>query len=173
MSSRCRNSLARRLSVVLAAVAIAACQREDRHFTAPRGADQAPPSNSMSPLVGGRVSTEFREQQLHEYQQNAWHLSQGKQLYEQFNCVGCHAHGGGDIGPPLMDDEWIYGAQIDQVYLTIAEGRPNGMPAFAGKLSSQQLWQLSAYVRSMSGHGPKAARPGRNDDIHVPSEQSR
>jgi cytochrome c oxidase cbb3-type subunit 3 len=173
MSSRCRNRLAETLGLFLALGTLAACHREDRHFVAPTGTDQAPPSNSMSPLVSGPVSLEFREQQTREYERNAWHMSQGKQIYEQFNCTGCHAHGGGDIGPPLMDDEWIYGGELDQVYLTIAEGRPNGMPAFAGAIPSQQLWQLSAYVRSMSGHGPKSARPGRGDDIHVPPEQSR
>ena len=37
----------------------------------------------------------------------AWHVSEGKRLYDGFNCTGCHAYGGGDIGPPLMDDQWI------------------------------------------------------------------
>jgi cytochrome c oxidase cbb3-type subunit 3 len=72
-----------------------------------------------------------------------------------------------------MDDEWIYGGEIDQIYLTIAQGRPNGMPAFDGRIPSQQMWQLAAYVRSMGGHGPKSARPNRDDHIQIPAENSR
>src|SRR5205085_12150772 len=44
-----------------------------------------------------------------QYEETAYSLSEGKQLYAQFNCVGCHAHGGGGMGVPLMDDQWIYG----------------------------------------------------------------
>ena len=80
------------------------------------------------------------------------------------NCTGCHAHGGGAIGPPLMDDNWIYGSQPDQIFATIVEGRPNGMPSFRGKLPDYEIWQLAAYVRSLSGQTPKHAAPGRDDD---------
>lgn len=100
-------------------------------------------------------------------------MSEGKRLFDSFNCTGCHAHGGGSIGPPLMDDLWIYGGEIDQIYLTIAQGRPNGMPAFAGKIPPEQIWELAAYVRTMGGHGPKSARPGRDDHVQIPSEQGR
>ena len=70
-----------------------------------------------------------------------------------------------------MDDKWIYGGEIDQVYLSIAQGRPNGMPAFAGMIPPQQIWQLAAYVRSLSGQGPKAARAGRSDHMCIPAPQ--
>ena len=132
------------------------------HFAraeAPPRSDLPPTEVALSPLVAGQGSTQFREQQQHHYQDNAYHVSEGKRLYEWFNCTGCHAHGGGAIGPALMDDRWIYGGEIDQIYLTIAQGRPNGMPAFGGKIPPQQIWQIAAYVRTMGGHGPKSARP--------------
>ena len=44
------------------------------------------------------------------YEGNAYAVSEGKRLYNQFNCSGCHFQGGGGIGPPLMDAEWIYGS---------------------------------------------------------------
>jgi len=64
-----------------------------------------------------------------------------------------------------MDDEWIYGSQPDQIFSTVVEGRPNGMPSFRGKLPDYQVWQLAAYVRSLSGQVPKDAAPGRDDDM--------
>jgi cytochrome c oxidase cbb3-type subunit 3 len=45
------------------------------------------------------------------------------------------------------------------------EGRPNGMPAFEGKLTDQQVWQLVAYVRSLSGQLRKDVEPGRSDSM--------
>jgi cytochrome c oxidase cbb3-type subunit 3 len=65
-----------------------------------------------------------------------------------------------------MDAAWIYGADPGNVYATIVEGRPNGMPAFRGRLTTQQVWQLVAYVRSMSGLASKDVAPGRDDDLY-------
>jgi cytochrome c oxidase cbb3-type subunit III len=173
MSSGCPSKGALTVLAALAATSLCACWREDREFVAPPAAEAAPAVNSMSPLVAGPAASSFRERQERLYQANAYHVSEGKRLYDWFNCTGCHAHGGGDIGPPLMDDAWIYGGEIDQVYMTIVEGRPQGMPSFRGRIPSQQVWQVAAYVRSMSGNGPKPARPGRDDDLNVPPEQER
>ena len=77
------------------------------------------------------------------------------------------------MGPPLMDDRWIYGHSPEQIFATIIEGRPNGMPAFGSKIPEYQVWQLAAYVRSMSGLVPKDAAPGREDDMKTaPPENS-
>jgi cytochrome c oxidase cbb3-type subunit 3 len=83
-------------------------------------------------------------------------LAEGKRLYNQYNCSGCHANGGGAIGPALMDDEWIYGSSSSNIYWTIIEGRPQGMPAFGGRVPEQQVWQIAAYVRSLSGLDKKS-----------------
>ena len=73
-----------------------------------------------------------------------------------------------------MDDQWIYGSNPDQIFATIIEGRPNGMPSFRGKIVDQQVWQIVAYIRSMSAQGPYDARPGRDDDMALgPPENSR
>lgn len=58
--------------------------------------------------------------------------------------------GGGGIGPPLSDKTWIYGGEPGQIYLTILQGRPNGMPAFGRSLTPESIWQLVAYVRTLS-----------------------
>ena len=84
------------------------------------------------------------------YYDNADAVNTGRILFGQFNCSGCHSNGGGGMAPSLMDDEWIYGGRLEQIHNTIVEGRPNGMPAWGGKISDQQIWQIAAYVRSMS-----------------------
>ena len=65
------------------------------------------------------------------------------------------------MGPPLMDQDWIYGSAPANIVATILEGRPNGMPSFRGKIPDNQVWQLAAYVRSMSGQLAKDVSPGR------------
>jgi cytochrome c oxidase cbb3-type subunit 3 len=94
-------------------------------------------------------------------------MSEGKRLYAQYNCAGCHAQGGGAIGPALMDDEWRYGFDPADIYSSIVGGRPNGMPSFRGKIPDAQVWQLVAYVQSMSGQTPIDASPGRSDHMYA------
>jgi cytochrome c oxidase cbb3-type subunit 3 len=167
MSLHCRIELLALAAVVL----LAGCAREKRDFSLSAAETRPVAHTAMSSLLPGQTDPAFRAQQQRVYEENAYQVSQGQTLYSAFNCVGCHAHGGGDVGPPLMDDKWIYGGEIDQVYLSIAQGRPNGMPAFAGLVPPEQMWQLAAYVRSLGGHGPKSARPGREDHLHTPSPQ--
>ena len=57
--------------------------------------------------------------------------------------------GGGAMGPPLMDDEWIYGAQPENIFATIVQGRPNGMPAFGPTHSEEELWGISMFVKRL------------------------
>jgi cytochrome c oxidase cbb3-type subunit 3 len=102
---------------------------------------------------------------------NAYGLAEGKRLFAAFNCTGCHLNGGGGIGPALMDDKWIYGAAPEQIYSSILQGRPNGMPSFGGKIPETQAWQLVAYVQSLGGRISSDAAPGRNDDLQaIPPE---
>jgi cytochrome c oxidase cbb3-type subunit 3 len=94
------------------------------------------------------------------YFNNAEAVTTGKALFNQYNCSGCHSNGGGGMGPALMDGTWIYGSRLAQIHQTMVEGRPNGMPAWGGKIPDPQLWQIAAYVRSMSLPQTLAAATG-------------
>jgi len=109
----------------------------------------------------------------HEHdEKNAVDVSQGKRLFHWFNCNGCHGAGGGNMGPALSDDEWRYGASPAQIAASIMQGRPNGMPAFAGRLTDGQLWQIVAYVRSLSGQLRSDVAPSRGDTISPGTPES-
>jgi len=165
MYSRCRSSL---ILALMVSAALAGCQREQRVFSHKAPADAPPPTTAINTVLGDTADQAFRARQQRTYEGNAYQVSQGQELYSSYNCVGCHAHGGGDVGPALMDEKWIYGGEIDQIYMSIAQGRANGMPAFGGLIPSEQIWQISAYVRSMGGHGPKSARASRADHMSMP-----
>ena len=72
-----------------------------------------------------------------------------------------------------MDGRWIYGGEIENIVATIREGRPNGMPSFRGKIPDQQIWELAAFVRSLSGNVPKDAATSRNDDMNAHPAENR
>src|SRR3954454_16116565 len=151
------------LIVVFVTVPFISCEREERGFRVQTPDANRINSKQLTSLQAGESAPEPAVK--NEYEENAFAMSEGKRLFSQMNCVGCHAHGGGGMGPALMDDKWIYGYQPEQIFSTIVEGRPNGMPSFRGKLPDYQIWQLAAYVRSLSGLASKDAAPGRNDDM--------
>jgi len=144
-----------RLAALLLLVLAAGCEREARQF-------QVPPAQAKS-LKPGYANNE----------RNAYAMSQGKTLFRWFNCNGCHAGGGGGMGPPLMSDAWRYGNTPDDIYKSIMDGRPNGMPSFRGRIAEEQAWQLVAYVRSMSGYARQDAAPGRADALYPGDPENR
>jgi len=98
---------------------------------------------------------------------NAYAVSEGKRLYEQWNCAGCHApRGGGNIGPSLMDSVWVYGSAPENIFATIVEGRPNGMPAFRGRINNDDVWKLVAHVRTLAALTSPNVRAGRGEGMH-------
>jgi cytochrome c oxidase cbb3-type subunit 3 len=113
---------------------------------------------ALTPGVGHSLTTV--DPRAARFYDNAEAVTTGKRLFGQYNCSGCHSNGGGGMGPPLMDDEWIYGGRLEQIHQTLVEGRPNGMPAWGGKIPDEQLWQIAAYVRSMSLPETLAAQNG-------------
>jgi len=151
--------------VLLLALAAAAtsCEREERTFRVEPPSADATESVAVSSLFPGAQPT--TQPVSNDYEKNAYALAEGKRLFGQYNCSGCHANGGGGIGPPLMDERWRYGGSMEQIYASIVQGRPNGMPAFGGKIPEQQVWEIAAYVRTLSGNADKLAAPSRPDGM--------
>lgn len=84
------------------------------------------------------------------YAGDAGALREGRQLFVAYNCYGCHGgHGGGGMGPSLRDDTWIYGGSAIEIFDSIAEGRPNSMPAWQAMLPAEIIWKMTAYIQSM------------------------
>jgi cytochrome c oxidase cbb3-type subunit III len=169
MSSPCRNPerwtvVARLAPIAIATmIAIAANNASAQQATAP-DAQHGPNEIAVTGLFpnGGapppldRIGTRFEGNKLA--------IAAGKELFGQMNCTGCHFNGGGGMGPALMSGHWRYGGRIDQIYASIAQGRPNGMPSWQDSLQPQQIWELAAYVKSLaeptSSSAAQSAAPG-------------
>jgi cytochrome c oxidase cbb3-type subunit 3 len=78
-------------------------------------------------------------------------IAMGGQLFVGYNCLDCHgAEGSGAMGPSFQDGRWHFGGSPGEVFESIYQGRPDGMPAWGGRISNDQIWMLTAYVRSLS-----------------------
>jgi cytochrome c oxidase cbb3-type subunit III len=158
-------------NVMLAALllAVSGCSSEQRIFRGPAPGETPTQGITVSGLHPGDPTpgtTNPNTPDMSFYDENAYAVAQGRTLFNAYNCSGCHANGGGGMGVDLMDDQWIYGSQPQNIHATIVEGRPNGMPSFRGKIPDAQIWEIAAYVRSLSGLNSKGGEPGRSDDMY-------
>lgn len=94
-------------------------------------------------------------------------LALGEQVYERLQCATCHGVDGVGEGPSsltLKDDQkrriWapdlttgLYkgGDEPEEIYTRIATGLDGSpMPAYASKATSEEIWALTDYVRSLA-----------------------
>jgi cytochrome c oxidase cbb3-type subunit 3 len=85
------------------------------------------------------------------YDGNQDAIKTGGQLFIAYNCLDCHgAEGSGAMGPSFQDGRWHFGGAPGEVFESIYQGRPDGMPAWGGRISNDQIWMLTAYVRSLA-----------------------
>jgi cytochrome c oxidase cbb3-type subunit 3 len=108
------------------------------------------------------------------YGTDAGAIAQGKQLFMAMNCAGCHGYtGAGGMGPALNDSYWRYGGAPAQIYKTLYEGRPQGMPAWGKSLPADQLWKITAYVSSLGGGvPPEQALAALHGDTQAKSDKT-
>ena len=102
------------------------CEREKREYHQLPAAASRPDAVHTTDLVPGEPQPPSPTRS--PYQGNAYGMGEGKRLFAAYNCNGCHAQGGGGIGPPLMDSKWIYGSSPDRNLLDHRPG-PAGRDA--------------------------------------------
>jgi cytochrome c(L) len=103
--------------------------------------------------LGSLVAEEAaKPQKLNPYTGNPEAIKEGKALYLQVGCSGCHGvGGGGGMGPALLDDEWKFGSDDETLSKLIKGQLPQQtMPSVFGKeLKDDDVWKILAYVRSL------------------------
>lgn len=94
------------------------------------------------------------------------------------NCSQCHGAGaaGGGGYPNLLDDDWIWGGELEQIYLTLQHGirydadedtRISDMPAFGADeiLERSDIQDVAWYVRQISGQEAEAEAALRGQTV--------
>jgi cytochrome c oxidase cbb3-type subunit 3 len=98
------------------------------------------------------------------YETTAFDLGQGKRLYSWFGCFACHGEGTGGKGPSFIDGWWLYGPSMVSIVASIRDGRPHGMPAFKNRMTSDEIWQLAGYLKSLGAYTASVTATSRNDE---------
>lgn len=143
--------------LLLSAAWLAGCDRSPGH--APSGSES--PAHDLSALPSGDLAGGSRSTVGsvidNPFAGQPAAIEDGKRLFVQMNCAGCHGYDlGGSMGPNLKDNYWRYGGSPAAIYRSIAGGHPQGMPAWSKALPPDQIWKLTAYIQSFGG----ATAPG-------------
>ena len=156
MCSRFRNPeqwavVARLRPIAAAAVLVVAANSAGAQRDTAPSAGRGPNEVSVTSLFPNGVAPPPPPDAIGKrFEGNKLAIADGEQLFNQMNCTGCHFNGGGGMGPALMSGHWRYGGRMEQIYESIAQGRPNGMPSWQFVLGPTQIWDLAAYVKSLS-----------------------
>jgi len=90
------------------------------------------------------------------YHGDAAAIAEGQQVFAQI-CAACHKPDAtGLVGPSLVDPYWKYGHTDAELFQTVMEGRPGGMPPWGAQLGSEKVWRALAYLETL----PKSDAPG-------------
>lgn len=91
-------------------------------------------------------------------------LEAGKAVYIQ-NCAACHGQSGeGTVGPNLTDEYWLHGGDVNEIFKTVKFGVPSkGMVPWQGKLTKDQMLEVSSYILSLQGSNPPNAKEAQGE----------
>lgn len=158
MSLRC-PSRCLRVGLAFFAIVAASCERRETRETRVPAPGRLSRPVGMQP--GLQAGVPFAPPEVRNpYEGDPASISEGRRLYRWYNCVGCHFNGGGGMGPPFLDGDWIYGREPANIFNSIVQGRPNGMPAFGGRIPERQVWQIVAYVQTLDPRKPERMPAG-------------
>lgn len=105
--------------------------------------------------LAGSSQTTLPDQIPNPLEHDASAVTDGQRLFGKMNCAGCHGYTGkGGMGPDLTDGHWRYGGTPVQIFKSIYEGRPQGMPAWGRALPQRSIWELTSYIESLGGSFP-------------------
>jgi len=125
---------------------------QERTPAAPAQAQPPAPFVSHAEHIQPGKATPFAGIALRNpYDGNAAARADGAKLFVAYNCIDCHgADGSGAMGPSLADGRWHFGGTAPEIYESIYQGRPEGMPAWGSLIAPDQIWRLVTYVQSLS-----------------------
>jgi mono/diheme cytochrome c family protein len=89
-----------------------------------------------------------RDPRIATFDDNVYQVSQGGRYFTWYGCGQCHQNGT-TAAPDLASGQWRHGGLFDEVYKSIAEGRGTTKHAYGAVIPGEQLWQLTAFVRSL------------------------
>lgn len=139
------------IAIAVTVVSASACNESSAAQAGTDGGDGLRIINHAENLGAGFPMSGTPLEPRNPYEGNKQAIATGAQLFITYNCIDCHgADGAGAMGPSFQDGRWHFGGSQGAVFESIYQGRPDGMPAWGGRISNDQIWMLTAYVRSLA-----------------------
>lgn len=99
-------------------------------------------------------------------------IAEGKILFEK-TCATCHlASGGGQIGPNLTDEYWLYGNKPGDLFRTVSDGTSKGMSPWKSTYNPVQIQNIISYVRTLQGTKPENAKKPEGELMKYEAENN-
>ena len=96
-------------------------------------------------------------EKLNPFTGNADRAAEGRTLYFQVGCQGCHGGGGGGgMATSVIDDAWAFGSD-DEVLFRLIKGEipEQTMPTVYSVLEDDEVWKILAFIRSVYAGDPR------------------
>ena len=93
-------------------------------------------------------------------------LSKGAGRFAK-TCASCHGEAAqGLIGPNLVDNQWLHGGKVTQIFTTVVKGVPaKGMPPWGRAIPPEEIAAVVSYIRSLQGSHPDNPKPGEGEVV--------
>ena len=127
-----QRKLAEKMLILAAGVTVMSLVLAAWSFTGTVSAAEAPAGDVKNPFAGKPEA-----------------IKEGEKVFDA-KCSECHMDGTGGAGPNLTDDTWIYGGTDAEVFESISRGRKGGMPSWKSDLSTDDIWKVVAFIRSIA-----------------------
>ena len=125
-------------------------------------------------LVAAELTEVSADAELMQYANSA-----GASVFRTW-CAQCHGSGGAGVQasgyPNLLDDDWLWGGDIENIHLTIAHGirneedldsRYSQMPAYGEIFEEQEILSVVQYVKSLSGTPDAATLAAAGEELFL------
>ncbi|HET7613758.1 MAG TPA: c-type cytochrome [Gemmatimonadaceae bacterium] len=118
-----------------------------------------PPEGNLARVaigdLAGAGNNTFETSIKNPYATDMAAIKAGHELFVNMNCASCHGYDlKGGMGPNLIDTYWRYGGSPADIYKSIFEGRPQGMPAWGRSIPAVEIWKVVAYIQAKGGAFP-------------------
>lgn len=111
--------------------------------------EEARPLEPQYPLTAPSSDADPR---IAFFEDNRFQVAQGGRYSLWYGCEQCH--GLNAKGPEdLSDNTWRHGGRFSEIYAFVAERHPAPEERLSQRVPPEQLWQLTAYVRSLTSLG--------------------
>ena len=125
---------------------VPAAEAAEEPDPADRNAGAAPPAEASPPAPP----------KLNPFTEDADRAAEGRTLYFEVGCQGCHGGGGGGgMATSVIDDAWTFGSD-DEVLFRLIKGEipEQTMPTVYSVLEDDEVWKILAFIRSVYAGDP-------------------